>query len=151
MEPKEEKSIMKNRIVLRTISNYITPFIIMFGCYIQLHGDYSPGGGFQAGVICASAFILYGIISGLDSLEKVLSINVIKILCCFGPLLYGGVGIVSMIMGGEFLNYSALDANNPKHGQHIGIVIIELGVGITVFAVTMIIFTVFASRNKEDY
>lgn len=141
--------MMRKRVVLKTISHYLTPFIIMYGCYIQLHGDYSPGGGFQAGVIVASAFFLYAFMIGMDEMLEVLPMRVMHFLCCFGPLLYAGVGVAAMLQGGEFLNYSALIPENPLSGQHIGIIIIELGVGITVFAVMMIIFTAFVQRQRQ--
>ncbi|MCH2037908.1 MAG: Na(+)/H(+) antiporter subunit B [Rickettsiales bacterium] len=142
--------MIRQRIVLRTSSSYLTPFIIMFGCYVQLHGDYSPGGGFQAGVICAAAFVLYGLITTMEEMFKVLPMAVMRIMACLGPLAYGAVGVAAMLYGGEFLNYSAFDPEHPSHGQHIGIVIIELGVGVTVFSVMMIIFSVFVSREKKE-
>lgn len=137
---------MESRFVLGIVSRLLIPFILMFGCYIQLHGDYSPGGGFQAGVICAASFILYGVIHGAGKTLKVLPFPLIKALCCLGPLTYAGVGFASLIKGGEFLNYSVLAAD-PIHGQHLGILIIELGVGFTVFAVMMMIYLIFAKRK----
>ena len=53
---------MKDYIVLRVITKLLIPFILLFGIYVQMHGDYGPGGGFQAGVIFASSFILYAIV-----------------------------------------------------------------------------------------
>ena len=137
---------MSQNIVIKVTSKFFTPFIVMFGLYIQLHGDYSPGGGFQAGIICASAFILYGLLASIDKLLTIISLNFIKILCCIGPLMYSLVGVVTIFLQKEFLNYYALDLANPKAAQHIGILIIELGVGITVFSVAMVIFIVFAKR-----
>ncbi|MDB2414263.1 Na(+)/H(+) antiporter subunit B [Rickettsiales bacterium] len=138
---------MNDHVVLRVISRILIPFIFMYGLYIQLHGEYSPGGGFQAGVICASAFILYGIINGLEEVMKVAPLPAIKFLSSFGVLLYAAVGFFAMFKGGNFLNYSAI-LSDPVAGQKLGIIVIELGVGITVFSVIMLIFYIFGARSS---
>jgi multicomponent Na+:H+ antiporter subunit B len=138
---------MYDKIILRTVVKILVPFIFMFGLYVQFHGEYSPGGGFQAGVICAVAYISYGLISGMDELTGILSVFILRLLASIGVLIYATVGIVTMILGGNFLEYSYLSAS-PVVGQQIGIIIIELGVGITVFAVMMLIFYMFAKRSE---
>ena len=55
---------MKHHTIPRIVTKLIIPLILLFGLYIQFHGEYSAGGGFQAGVIIASGFILYNIIFG---------------------------------------------------------------------------------------
>ena len=140
---------MGDNIILRTVVRILVPFIFMYGLYVQLHGEYSPGGGFQAGVICASAFIVYSFIHGLGSILKVISVNLARNLCALGVLIYGSVGIAAMVKGGNFLGYSSL-ASDPVSGQKIGILIIELGVGLTVFSVIMLIFYMFAMRAQKD-
>lgn len=138
---------MKDFIVLKTIARLLTPFIIMYAFYVQLHGEYSPGGGFQAGVILAAAYILYGLIFGIGEITSIISHNLLKILACIGVLIYSGTGIVSLLLGGNFLNYSVL-GKTTQSGQQIGIMSIEIGVGMTVFAVMLLIFVVFAQRKS---
>jgi len=117
--------------------------ILIFALYVQFHGDYGPGGGFQAGVIFASAFILYSLIFGIENVRNVISFNLLRIVSALGLLLYIGVGISALIFGGNFLDYNVL-ATNPLSGQHIGIMLIEFGVGMTVAAVMMMMFFVFS-------
>lgn len=138
---------MHRKPILRVVSKLLIPMIMLFALYVQFHGDFGPGGGFQAGVIFAAAFVLYALIFGVDVASKVLPIWVSKLLLAFGVLLYASVGIVGIFMGGNYLNYSVL-SDNPVSGQHLGILIIELGVGITVAAAMILIFTTFASRDK---
>ncbi len=137
---------MEDDIILRTVVKLLVPCIIMFGLYVQFHGEYSPGGGFQAGVICAAAFIVYGIIYGLDDLLEVLPLWFVKVLSSVGVLIYGSTGLVAMFKGGRFLEYSYL-LKNTVHGQELGIFAIEIGVGCTVFAVMMLIFYMFGKRG----
>lgn len=132
--------------VLQVVTKLVIPFVLMFGLYVQFHGDYGPGGGFQAGVIFASAFILHGLIFGLQRTRQVLSPTVLRFMMASGVLLYAGTGLVTMMLGGELLNYDVL-AHDPLHGQHWGIFAVELGVGITVTGVMVTLFYGFASKR----
>ena len=134
---------MEHHLVLRVVAKLLIPLILIFALYVQFHGDYGPGGGFQAGVIFASAFILYSLIFGVENARSVISFNLLRTVSALGLLLYIGVGIAALILGGNFLDYNAL-LSDPVHGQHLGILVIELGVGMTVAAVMMMIFFVFA-------
>jgi multicomponent Na+:H+ antiporter subunit B len=138
---------MKHNLILRVIAKYLFPVIALFAFYVQFHGDYGPGGGFQAGVILSVAFIFYALVFGLDTAEQVLPHNLLRILASTGVLIYAGTGVVTMFMGGNFLDYDLL-ALNPVEGQHIGMMLIELGVGITVSAIMLMIFFAFAGREK---
>ena len=138
---------MQDRVILRVCAKILIPFILMFGLYVQFHGDYGPGGGFQAGVIFAAAFILYALIYGLDTAKRVLPLGFAWFCGAFGVWIFAGVGVVTVIMGGEFLNYGVL-ADDPEHGQHWGILLVELGVLTTVFGVMVTIFYAFAGRRR---
>ena len=139
---------MEDQIVLRVISRFIIPFVLMYALYVQFHGEYSPGGGFQAGVIFAAAFILHGLVFGLEQTQRVISIYAVRFMAGLGALIYSGTGVLSMIKGGAFLDYSVL-SSDPVSGQKIGILVIELGVGLTVFAVMLLVYYVFAGREAQ--
>lgn len=134
---------MEHHLVLRVIAKLVIPLILLFALYVQFHGEYGPGGGFQAGVIFAAGFILYGLIFGIKNVRKVVRLGLLRITAALGLLLYIGVGIAGFFLGGNFLEYNVLLVN-PVAGQHLGILLIELGVGITVASVMMILFFVFA-------
>jgi multicomponent Na+:H+ antiporter subunit B len=136
-------------VILRALSKLLIPLIMLFGLYVQFHGDYGPGGGFQAGVIFGAGIILYALLFGLDQAKSVFPPRVLEILVAAGVLLYGGVGIAAIFAGGNFLDYDVL-AHDPHHGQHLGILLVELGVGITVAAVMSTIFFTFAGRGRTD-
>jgi multicomponent Na+:H+ antiporter subunit B len=140
---------VRETIVLRVIGKALVPFILLFALYVQFHGDYGPGGGFQAGVIFAAGLILHALIYGLDSLREKVPPLLVEIGIAAGALLYGGVGLVSMVLGGRFLDYGVLDGHDPAHGQHLGILLVELGVGITVPFVMVAIFYTFAGRARQ--
>ncbi len=135
----------EQHLVLRVVCKMLIPFILLFALYVQFHGDFGPGGGFQAGVIFAAAIILYGMLFGLSTARRVINQPLVLLLSGIGAMLYGMVGVVSMLKGGDFLDYSVL-LSDPIAGQHLGILLIELGVGITVASVMVIIFFNFAGR-----
>ncbi len=134
---------MEHHLVLRVVAKLLIPLILIFALYVQFHGDYGPGGGFQAGVIFASGFILYSLIFGVEDARSVISFNLLRVLSASGLLLYIFVGIAALILGGNFLDYSVL-LSDPVSGQHLGILVIEFGVGMTVAAVMMMTFFVFS-------
>jgi multicomponent Na+:H+ antiporter subunit B len=139
---------MKHNLILKFVSKFLIPVIVLFALYVQFHGDFGPGGGFQAGVIFSVAFILYALVFGLTTAERVLPRSILRILASLGVLIYAGTGFATLLLGGTFLNYSVL-ADNPTVGQHLGILVIELGVGITVASVMLIIFFAFAGREQN--
>lgn len=138
---------MKHNLILRFIAKYLFPVIALFALYVQFHGAYGPGGGFQAGVILSVAFIFYELVFGLKTAEQVIPPHVLRILMCTGVLIYAGTGVTTMLMGGNFLDYNLLSLN-PVEGQHIGILVIEMGIGITVSSVMLMIFFAFAGRDR---
>ena len=140
---------MIRHVILRVLSKLLIPMIMLFALYVQFHGDYGPGGGFQAGVIFGAAIILYALMFGLETAKRVFPPRVLEFLVAFGILLYGGVGIDAILLGGNFLDYGRL-AHEPVHGQHLGILLVELGVGITVAAVMASLFFLFAGRGRSD-
>ncbi len=138
---------MRHLLILRVIAKLIIPLILLLALYVQFHGDFGPGGGFQAGVIFAAGFILYGLVFDLDHARKVAPPALLPVLMAVGVLIYAGVGVIALLLGGNFLEYKVL-AEDPVHGQHLGILLIELGVGITVAAVMLAIFFSFAGRGR---
>ncbi len=138
---------MKHNLILRITAKLLIPFIILFALYVQFHGDFGPGGGFQAGVIFSAAFILYTLVYGLETAERIIPLRILQILASLGVLIYAGTGVAGLLLGGQFLNYNVL-ADVPITGQHIGIIVIELGVGITVAAVMIMIFFLFSERGR---
>ena len=140
---------MIHHVILRALSKLLIPLIMLFALYVQFHGDYGPGGGFQAGVIFGAGIILYTLMAGLDQARRVFPPRVLEIFVAFGLLLYGSVGVTANVEGGNFLDYAVL-AHEPIHGQHLGILLVELGVGITVAAVMATIFFAFAGRGRID-
>ena len=137
---------MNNHSILRVVSKFMIPFILLFAMYVQFHGDFGPGGGFQAGVIFAAAFILYGLIYGIDKAREVLPATATRILLALGVLLYAGTGLFGIFMGGNYLDYNVL-ASTAVGGQHLGILLVEFGVGTTVAATMVTIFFVFAGQD----
>ena len=140
---------MRQKIILRVISKFLIPYILLFALYVQWHGDFGPGGGFQAGVIFAAGFILYALIFGVAALRQVLPAPITRLLLVIGVLLYSGVGVASILMGGNYLDYNVL-GSTPQSGQHLGILLVEFGVGITVAASVITIFCTFAGQRPEE-
>lgn len=139
---------MTPHVILRIVAKFLIPLIALFAFYVQFHGDFGPGGGFQAGVILAASVILYALIFGLDAAKKAIPPSWVRIGMTLGVLLYGGTGVVTWLLGAEFLNYSVL-MSDPAKGQHYGIIAVELGVLLAVASVMLAIFYAFGSRQPD--
>jgi len=137
---------VRTYLVLRVIAKLLIPFILLFALYVQFHGDFGPGGGFQAGVILAAAVIFYTLVFGLADARKIAPDWVVETLLAAGVLLYGGVGVAGILLGGNFLDYFVLAAD-PVYGQQRGIFWVEAGVGMTVCGVMLKIFYMFTGRG----
>ena len=137
-------------LILRVVIKIMFAPILLFALYVQFHGDYGPGGGFQAGVIFAVAFILHALIMGLEETKRVLPVGALKVLMVIGFLFYAGTGIATMMLGGNLLGYDAIDPQSTHHaGQHWGILLVEFGVGMAVSSTMLMIFYQFAGREPE--
>jgi multicomponent Na+:H+ antiporter subunit B len=139
---------MSNDLILRVVAKLFMPFMLLFALYVQFHGDYGPGGGFQAGVIAAAAIVFYAITFGLAAAQRLVPERVVERLLAAGVLLYAGVGIAGIVLGGNYLDYFVL-GDDPVDGQHRGIFWVEAGVGLTVAGVMLKLFYMFAARGRD--
>jgi multicomponent Na+:H+ antiporter subunit B len=138
---------MKSLFVLRVVGKELIPFMLLFALYVQFHGELGPGGGFQAGVIIAATMIFYAIIYGLPTARKVVPDWLVEAMMPLGVLMYAGVGVAGLLLGGNYLDYFVLD-HDPVHGQERGVFWIEVGVATTVSGVMLKIFYMFADRGR---
>ncbi|HUF72878.1 MAG TPA: DUF4040 domain-containing protein [Gammaproteobacteria bacterium] len=144
--PSADESGLRSHLVPAVVGRLLLPFIVLFGLYVQFHGDYGPGGGFQAGALIAAGLILYAMLAGEEAALKAVPRPILMGMTVAGVLLYSAVGVAGMLLGGNFLDYSVLLAD-PVAGQHLGILLIELGVGITVAGALLSIFHAFAAHR----
>ncbi|MGH8667509.1 MAG: Na(+)/H(+) antiporter subunit B [Burkholderiales bacterium] len=137
---------MSGDLILRVVAKILIPFILLFAVYVQFHGDYGPGGGFQAGVIAAAAVVFYGLIWGIEDARRIAPDWLVETMVAGGVLLYATVGLAGILLGGNYLDYFVLGATSVD-GQHRGIFWVEVGVAITVSGVMLKIFYLFADRH----
>lgn len=140
---------MSDDLILRIVSKFLIPVIVLFGLYVQFHGEYGPGGGFQAGVILGSAVILYLLVFGAEAARAVVPVKWLRWQAAAGVLLYAGTGVATLLIGGNFLDYDVLAAD-PVAGQHLGIILIELGVMFTVSSTIALLAMLFAESPGES-
>jgi len=138
---------VKLEAILRVVVKLMLPFMLLFALYVQFHGELGPGGGFQAGVIAAGMVILYALIFGIREAKRLVPQRLVERLVPLGVLIYLGTGVVAMLLGGNYLDYSTL-AHDSRHGQEYGIMAVELGVLVTVSSSMLAIFYAFVERGR---
>ncbi|MFP4168579.1 MAG: Na(+)/H(+) antiporter subunit B [Desulfonatronovibrionaceae bacterium] len=139
-------------LIIKTLSRLLIPFTQIFALYVVAHGDFSPGGGFQGGVIFGASLILMAISFDLRFALRRISEKVLGLLCALGVVIYSGIGMACMFLGGNFLDYSRLAAVLPVEEPYIralGMLGVEIGVGFTVMAVMVILYTNIASLGRH--
>ena len=139
---------MKLDLILRVATKGHPPFILLFALYVHFHGDFGPGGGFQAGVIAAGMVILYAIIFGLQAAKRVVPQWLVDTMVPLGIVIYAGTGAVSFFAGMNYLDY-AVFSEDAKHARHLGIIFIEAGVLVTVAGTMTAIFYAFVERGRD--
>lgn len=140
---------MRLDVVLRVATKLFLPFILTFALYVQFHGDYGPGGGFQAGVIAAASVILYAIIFGLSEAWRAVPPAIAETMVPLGVLIFAGVGVAGFFTGSNYLDYSHL-AHDQIHGQEWGVFLVEIGVLVTVTGTMITVFYTFAARGRRS-
>ncbi|MCK5088841.1 MAG: Na(+)/H(+) antiporter subunit B, partial [Hyphomicrobiaceae bacterium] len=122
---------MRLDVIFRVAAKIFIPFMLVFALYVQFHGDFGPGGGFQAGVVAAAVVIFYSIIFGLEAARQIFPQRIVEMMVPTGVAIFAGVGVVNLLLGDNYLDYSSL-MHDPENGQHIGILLVEIGVFVTV-------------------
>lgn len=140
--------------IVRTACRIMVPMMQLFALYVVAHGHHSPGGGFQGGVILGASVILLAISEGLgEGLKRVSIKNTIK-WSAIGALIFSGIGAISMLLGGNFLDYSAwapiLPATDTIMARYHGMLFVEIGVTITVMTVMFSIYADLSSHGQMD-
>ena len=138
---------MKPDLILQVGAKFLFPFILVFALYVQFHGDYGPGGGFQAGVISAAMLILYSITYGLPAAQRAVPPRLVELMIPVGVLIFAGTGVVPMLLGDNYLAYYAL-MEHPQHAQEWGVLIVEIGVLLAVAGTMIAIFYAFSGRSR---
>jgi len=134
-------------LIIRIGTKLILPFILLFALYVQFHGDFGPGGGFQAGVITAGMVILVAITFGLEAAKRIAPQGLVERMVPIGVLIYAGTGVMGLLLGKNFLDYSVL-AHESAHGRELGIFLIEVGVLVTVSGTMTSLFYAFVERGR---
>ncbi len=140
-------------LIIKTAVRLMVPFAQLFGLYVIVHGHYSPGGGFQGGVILGAAFIMLALAYDLQTSQQYMTVRVNTIFSNLGAAIFVGVGALCAIFGGLFLDYSALDKLiplGPVEWRSFGIFLVEVGVGFAVMSIMVMLYWNLSSGGKMD-
>ena len=141
-------------IIVKTLARLLAPFIVLYALYVVMHGHHSPGGGFQGGVILAASFVLLVISHGLELTKKRMSEKLAGVISSVGVLIYAGIGLLCLLLGGYYLDYGKLDellSVTPAKARSLGILGVEIGVALAVMAVMCVIFfSIYTGGDSEE-
>lgn len=140
-------------LVVQTTCKLVMPLMQLFALYVIAHGHYSPGGGFQGGVILGASFIFYAISFGIPKAIDRFFKTKRHTLAYLGVFIYAGVGALCMFFKKNFLEYVALKdilftSNEMAHSY--GVLFVEIGVAITVTIVMFTCYIYLATGNSFE-
>ncbi|MEG0291669.1 MAG: hydrogen gas-evolving membrane-bound hydrogenase subunit E [Anaerovoracaceae bacterium] len=138
-------------VEVEAIIPLLVPVLLIYGVYVLFHGEISLGGGFQAGALMAVAYILLNFMGTRGKAIRI-SQNFAMALSAIGVMIYFLVGIVTMVFGGEYLEYGKLPLGLHYGELHsMGILLIEIGVTICVMAtIIAMLEAVLEGRELDD-
>jgi multicomponent Na+:H+ antiporter subunit B len=140
-------------LIIRTSVRLMVPFIQLFGIYVIVHGHYSPGGGFQGGVLLGTSFILLALAFGVEYSKKYISEGANFLIVNAGVLIFAGFGVVCALLGGFFLDYGALASVIPMSlpdWRYWGVFVVEVGVGMGVMGIMVSLYWDLASGGSRE-
>ena len=141
-------------VILETVVRVMIPFIQLFALYVIIHGAGGPGGGFQGGVVFASAFILYVIAFNLAGGRERFPESANTILSSLGLYIYAGIGLLAIIFSlgaAQYLNYGFIPfTSHFEENRALSMDFVEMGIGITVIAIIASIFFDLAQKDAEE-
>lgn len=140
-------------LVIRTTCRMVIPFIQLFALYVIAHGHHSPGGGFQGGVILGASMVLFAIAFNLRTAVRYVPEKIVMMQGAAGVMIYAGTGLVCLLFNAEYLDYSALAAlfgSGAVMARSHGILIVEIGVGMAVMAVMVMLYYTLSSAGRND-
>lgn len=138
-------------VIVDIVSKAVAPFIQIFALYIITHGHYSPGGGFQGGALFAASLLLLRLTIGRECSEGIFPIALGTPISSLGVFLFGIIGAFALIGGGLYLDYAALPWQDlsPPDRRSLGILLVEIGVGLGVTGTLVAIFDDLVGKQKN--
>jgi multicomponent Na+:H+ antiporter subunit B len=142
--------------IVRFAARVQAPLLQLYALYVLAHGHYGPGGGFQAGAALAASYLLPRIAEGVEEGSRGLSTRAAMLLAVGGVLVYGAVGLLSLLLGGAaFLDYSGL-ARLPwpmpdgAAARAVGTLTVEVGVAMAVMGVMITLYDDLVAGAGEE-
>jgi multicomponent Na+:H+ antiporter subunit B len=141
-------------VIVKTLVRLLMPFVVMYAFYVVMHGHYSPGGGFQGGVILAASLVMLSISHGFEQTRKMMPKRAAGVIGCIGVFIYAGIGVLCLILGGNYLDYGKLSKLlqvAPAEARSLGILGVEIGVALAVMGIMCtIFFAIFAVEEPPE-
>ena len=136
-------------LFLDLVARGIVPLVQVFAMYVITHGHYSPGGGFQGGVMLAASIILLRISIGEESYERFPRKLPIA-LAGTAALFFALTGFLPMLLGGNFLEYAFLIPGvDPVTLRYWGIFFAELFIGFLVWGALVAIYDALTTGCQD--
>lgn len=140
----------ESEIIMTTV-RIVTPFVLTYGLYLTFHGANSPGGGFQGGALVGVVVLMLAFAFGIQPTREWVGSGLMSGLASGGVLVFVGVGLGTLALGGTFLEYGLYEPFVGSDATKWGMEAIEIGgVSAIVSGVIMGLFFLTAAGYDSE-
>jgi multicomponent Na+:H+ antiporter subunit B len=128
-------------LILRAVTRVMLPLLILYSIFLLLRGHNEPGGGFAAGLVASSAFVLYALAFDVEAARQALQVKP-NVLVSAGLLLSAGSGVAAVVKGRPFMTGlwtslplpidATLAAGTPLLFD-VGVFLVVIGISVWIF------------------
>ncbi len=138
-------------MVVELVSRVLIPAIQLFAFYVIFHGHYSPGGGFQGGVLLATSILLLRLTQAREESLRRFPPGMALVLAAAGMFIFVAMGLASVVLGGAFMDYASLPPAGATPGvlRYYGIMVVEVAIAMTVWGTLVVIFDQLGTRREN--
>lgn len=145
--PTRRRPYTESQVIMSTV-RVMTPFVLTFGLFVTFHGSDSPGGGFQGGALVGVVVLMLAFAFGIDPTRRWLGREAVTVVAALGVIVFAGVGLGSVALGGAFLEYVRYPGAHPAK---LGIEAVEIGgIALIVAGVVIGVFFLTAAGPRGD-
>ena len=144
-----DRSRVPSSVIVRTMVAFLVPFVILFSIYTIMHGELSPGGGFQGGAIIGASMIIFTTIFGLYEASERIPQKLRSPLEGSAAITFFIVGVLGLLGGGNFLTYAWPNiAANLQPAVVLWLtILVEIGIGM---GGAMVLISILFSLIREE-
>lgn len=145
--PLSHRPVSSESDAVRVLTTALIGITVTFGLYVVTHGQVSPGGGFQGGIVLASTPLLVYLAASPERFMRIAPLPLVERAEAGGALAFIAIGLIGLIVTGSFLdNVFPLGPMQSKVDSSGMILLLSLATGLEVSGGFIFLLTAFVEE-----